>query len=322
MSRVVGLLLAALAAGWLALTASIALAQSTGTEADTGAETGSELPADRVLPAPESDTVTDFARILPAAEEARIVASLQAIRDETGVQMVVVTMPDLALYGGRGMRLDAYAKALFNAWGVGGADRNDGILMLVDTGAREVRIALGAGYDAVYDGRAARVLTTAVLPEFREDRLVQGIEAGIASSRDRLIAPFLAGLPVSVTDGFETEQNLSGPALALTGIIAALAGIIGLAMRGVRKRKTCPKCGAQTLNRTQEVIEPATRLSSGTGIEHLHCTSCGYVDRQSYTIRKGRDGRDRLGGSRGRSGGRSGGFGGGRSSGGGASGKW
>jgi uncharacterized protein len=314
MPRVLGLLLAAVLAGALAVAGSLALAQDAGTE-DTGS-------AGRVLPSPESDTVTDFARILPAEDEARIVASLQAIRAETGVQMVVVTMPDLALYGGRGMRLDAYAKALFNAWGVGGAERNDGILMLVDTGSREVRIALGAGYDAVYDGRAARVLTTAVLPEFREGRLVEGIEAGIVSSRERLIAPFLAGLPVSVTDGFEAEQNLSGPALALTGIIAGVAGIIGLAMRGVRKRKTCPKCGAQTLNRTQEVIEPATRASSGTGIEHLHCTSCGYVDRLSYTIRKGRSGRDRIGGGPGRSGGRSGGFGGGRSSGGGASGKW
>lgn len=279
--------------------------------------------AAQTLPQPLSDTVSDFAQVLDPTEEGRIARALQQVRDETGVQMVVVTMRSITLYGGTSMRLDAYAKALFNAWGVGEADRNDGILMLVATDDREVRIALGSGYDAVYDGRAARVLSTAVLPEFRAGRLAGGIEAGIASTRERLIAPFLAGQPVTLTDGFE-EEGSGSSGLPIAG---GIGGIIALAAYGIwssaRSRRTCPKCGQQTLTRTREVISPAGMFSSGSGLEHLTCTSCGFNDRRSYTIRPtstGSSRRSSFGG--GSSGGSSGGFGGGRSSGGGASGKW
>lgn len=283
----------------------------------------------QTLPEPRSDTVSDFAAVLDATEEGRIERALQQMRDETGVQMVVVTMPSLDVYGGAGQRLDAYAKALFNAWGVGGADRNDGILMLVVTEAREVRIALGSGYDAVYDGRAARVLSTAVLPEFREGRLAGGIEAGIASARDRLVAPFLAGQPVTLAEGFEPEGRGQGSSsLPWVGGIGGIGGLLAFGIwRSSRARRTCPSCGAQTLNRTNEVISAPGFFTSGTGMEHLTCTSCGFNDRKTYSIRSTSRSRDddddssfggrSSGGSR-----SSGGFGGGRSSGGGASGKW
>ena len=275
---------------------------------------------ERALPDPLSDTVSDFAEVLDATEEGRIQRLLEATRADTGVQVVVVTLPTIEAYGGTGIRLDAYAKALFNQWGIGEAERNDGILMLVATEAREVRIALGAGYDAVYDGRAARVLSTAVLPEFREGRIAGGIEAGITSARDRLITPFLEGRPVTLTEGFPQEPS---PALPWLAGIGGLGGLIGFGLwRNARSRRTCPNCGALTLERVNEVIEPATSFSSGTGLQHLTCNSCGFVDRRSYTISASRS-RDRDGPSgRGGGSGSSSGFGGGRSSGGGASGKW
>ena len=280
----------------------------------------------QVLPAPESGTVSDFARILPAEDEARIAALLTGLQEETGVQMVIVTMPSIVLYGGGGMRLDSYARALFDAWGIGGADRDDGILMLIATDDREARIALGAGYDAVYDGRAARVLSTAVLPAFREGRLIAGIEAGILASRDRLVAPFLAGQPVGLTDGFVPERDYNN--LAPIAGVAGVGGLFALLIwRGARSRKRCPKCGELALTRLREVIDPPTTGATGTGIEHMTCSNCGYVDRRFFTVgrmRGGRNGRwSRSEDPEGRSSARDdGGFGGGQSSGGGASGKW
>lgn len=273
------------------------------------------------LPEPLSDTVSDFADVLDATEEGRIARLLQQMRDETGVHMVVATMGDIADHGGAGMRLDAYGKALFNAWGVGDAERNDGLLLLVVTEAREARIALGTGYDAVYDGRAARVLSTAVLPEFREGRLAAGIEAGVVASRDRLVVPFLEGRPVTVTEGFRepvAERDLSW--------LLGLGGVGGIAAFGfwrMRAKRRCPSCGKDMLDHTHEVIEAPTSLTSGTGMHHMTCRSCGFNDRTTYSIRHGLGLRSPGGFRRGSGGsGRSGGFGGGRSSGGGASGKW
>lgn len=275
---------------------------------------------------PQSDTVSDFADVLDATEEGRISRLLGELRTSTGVQMVVVTVAGIDGQGGTGTGIETFAKELFNAWGVGGGDRNDGILLLVDTSAREARIALGAGYDPVYDGRAARVLSTALLPELREGRIAGGIEAGVLSARDRLVTPFLAGQPVSVTDGFPTEGGGSNGLTALFGFgaVAALAGF-GI-WRSRRTKRTCPNCGALTLERNNEIIDPPTRTETGLGMEHLTCSACGFTNRKSYPIRyasrEARDARsyDRTPG--GAAGGGKGGFGGGKSSGGGATGKW
>jgi uncharacterized protein len=273
------------------------------------------------LPQPLSDTLSDFADVLDATEEGRITRLLADTRAETGVQVVVVTLPGL---GDTGLGIEAYGKALFNAWGVGGAERNDGIMLLLDTNAREARIALGAGYDPVYDGRAARVLSTAVLPPLRDGQIAGGIEAGIVSARDRLIAPFLAGQPVSVTDGFPAESGTDWSSIAG---FAAVAGVAGLGFwRNRKTRLTCPNCGAKTLERSREIIDRPTQTETGLGMQHLTCSACGFTDRKSYPVsytsteaRRDRADSDKRGGGGGSSGS---GYGGGRSSGGGATGKW
>ncbi|OYW58387.1 MAG: hypothetical protein B7Z10_08175 [Rhodobacterales bacterium 32-66-7] len=272
----------------------------------------------QVLPSPEGDRVSDFARVLDPADEAALVQSLATLQDETGVEMVVVTLPRLELYGGAGLRLDDYATALFNAWGIGDSDRNDGILMLVVTDAREVRIALGSGYDPIYDGRAARVLTSAVLPEFREGRLVEGIAAGVTSARQNLVLPFIEGRDVDLNDGFVEAEPPTGN-WVIYGAGGLMALIIFAIRRSRRKRRTCPRCAELTLNRTYEVIEQPTRTATGTGIMHMTCTSCGFIDRKSYVIGVVSDSetphQSQMGSG-------SGGDSGGSSSGGGASGKW
>ncbi len=273
----------------------------------------------QTMPEPLTDTVSDFAEVLPSEEETRLAADLTRIRAETGVHMVVVTMDRIDSYGGAGQRVEDFAKVLFNAWGVGDATRDDGILLLVAVDDRAIRIALGSGYDAVYDGRAARVIDTAILPAFREGRIPEGIAAGVQSARDRLIAPHIAGTPVTVAEGFP-EPASSAPLWA--GGLAAAAAALVFGGRAIwRSRRRCPKCGELTLKRHNEVLTAATRISSGNGIRHMNCESCGHTERQAYQIpaTSGRD-RDRHNGGGGGSSG--GGFGGGSSSGGGATGRW
>ncbi len=280
------------------------------------------------LPQPLTDTVSDFAEILTPAAEADIAGLIQRIRDETGVQIAVATMERIADYGGGSGTITGYARSLFNAWGIGAAGRNDGILILVAIEDREARIALGSAYDAVYDGRAQRVIDTAMLPEFREDRFAKGILDGVQSTRERLVEPFISGNPVTVEEGF--AQDDTGTYLGLGAAAAAAAGLFGL--RSYRNgRRRCPKCRNLTLKRVRDIAKEPTADSEGTGIEHLTCTSCGHTERHPFIIPVRREsgrfsgrgpGGSSGGSSGGGAGGSSGGFGGGRSSGGGATGKW
>jgi uncharacterized protein len=262
------------------------------------------------LPDPLSDTVSDFADVIPADAEDQIATELRRHRAETGVQMVVVTM--VAKQGARpDERLESYAKRLFNAWGVGDKARNNGVMILLVTGDRAVRIATGSAYDRVYDGFAQRVIDTVMVPAFRDGRLADGLQAGVAQSRRQIIDRFVAaGRP---TKGATPSSNVDvAPILVGSLVIFGVPGLAGWAFW--RQRKRCPACGKPGISRQHETIRSATKESSGEGKEIRNCRYCNHREISVYAIEHESHDRSRF---------RSGsGFGGGRSSGGGATGRW
>lgn len=144
-------------------------------------------------PARSDPHVIDLAETLPEAEEARLRAELAALKAETGVAMAVLTLRSRADYDGTST-LPEFASDVFNAWGVGDAARNDGILLLVATGDGEVRIALGAGYDQGYDVLAEEIAARHLAPELSEGAAAPGIVAGSREVMARIARPHAARL--------------------------------------------------------------------------------------------------------------------------------
>ena len=263
------------------------------------------------LPDPISDSLSDYAGLLTPAEAARITQTLQRGRAETGVQVALVIMERLSDHGGAGQRIEDYAKSLFNAWGIGDASRNAGILILVARTDREMRIALGAGYDVMWDNAAQRVIDRDMLPAFGDDRYGDGIEAGIAATFAQIARPHRAGDPAPPAPAADYGQMIAIVMAVLWG-----AGLFAMTFRdrlsGVAlKLRPCPTCGARALTRDRTVLTPATSIGAGSASDRIFCTSCQYERITVVPIAQTRD-----------AGPSDSGFGGGSSSGGGATGKW
>ena len=129
------------------------------------------------LPQWQSTMVNDFAGLLTPEDAAGIDRMLADLRDQTGVEGTVVTLPDRARYGGKD-GLEPFATRLFNHWGVGDAQRNNGFMLLVLTADREARIELGRGYQNDADIIAQDITRRTLLPAFRDGRMSQGIRDG------------------------------------------------------------------------------------------------------------------------------------------------
>ncbi len=279
----------------------------------------------QTYPDPLSDTVSDYAALLPPEDEARISSALQAAREETGVHIVLVTIASQWDYGGTG-RLADFATGWFNTWGIGDATRNDGILILVSRGDREMRIALGEAYDVIWDGRAQRVIDTAMLPAFRSEDYVKGLEEGALLAIDQLARPFVAKTPVTEDSGFPQPSLMEryggwGFGALFIGFFAWM--IFGEKIRKVAARyERCAECGKRNMRTLREVTVAATQDTGGQGLIRRRCNSCKHSYTKSFTtLSLGEESRRKS--KRSKSGGRSSsGFGGGRSGGGGASGKW
>lgn len=134
-----------------------------------------EGPADTPPALELTGRVVDAAAILSPEFELQMKARLGRLEEETLVQLVVATTPDL---GGR--EIDAYSFDLANAWALGDAQPNDGLLLLVAPNERRVRIEVGLGLEAsVRDEDAAAIIQNDILPHFRDGQFERGIDAGV-----------------------------------------------------------------------------------------------------------------------------------------------
>lgn len=93
----------------------------------------------------DSFYVADYANVLKASTEQRICDYNGALEQQcSGAQIVVVTVDYLD-----GMYCDDYAYELFNTWGVGSAQYNNGMLLLLAVQENKAWLAYGLGLNSV-----------------------------------------------------------------------------------------------------------------------------------------------------------------------------
>lgn len=116
--------------------------------------------------------VTDFTGTLSADEVASLEQKLVAYNDSTSTQIAIVLMRSTGEY-----EIADYSQRLAQAWGIGGADNNNGILILAAMEDRNVFIATGYGMEgAVPDALAKRIVTNLILPNFKMEAYYQGLD--------------------------------------------------------------------------------------------------------------------------------------------------
>jgi uncharacterized protein len=91
--------------------------------------------------------------------------------------MVVVTVQSL---GGRDVA--AFTKELGNNWGIGRAEQNDGIILLVAPKERKARIEVGLGLEQTLpNALCQQIMDAKIIPHFRSGDYAGGITAGVTA---------------------------------------------------------------------------------------------------------------------------------------------
>lgn len=147
-----------------------------------GGETQTDEPALEL-----TGRVVDAAEILSPEFETALTERLARLEQETLVQLVVATTPSL-----QGHEIEEYSFKLANAWGIGDAERNDGLLILVAPNERRVRIEVGRGLEqAVKDEEAFLIIKDSITPHFRTGDYESGVSAGVDGLVSEVSSPEL-----------------------------------------------------------------------------------------------------------------------------------
>lgn len=121
--------------------------------------------------------VHDYAGWLSSGDKQSLEMKLRRYWDSTSTQIVVMIRPDIGDYDKAG-----YAFELGNRWGIGRADKDNGIVMLIKTEQPERGIFIATGYGtegALPDILAGRIIRETMSPYFRQNQYAQGINAGV-----------------------------------------------------------------------------------------------------------------------------------------------
>ncbi len=170
--------------------------------------------------------VVDTAEILGSDARARVTEHLRAHEERSGDQIAVLTIPSL-----EGESVEDFAQRVFEAWRLGQADRDNGVLMVVAAADRRMRIQVGYGLEpTLTDLAAGRIIRNVITPPFREGDYDAGVEAGV----DAIVAVLEGqGAPAEapVAESHHANFHMEGPDLSVMERIlfgAFIFGIIGL----------------------------------------------------------------------------------------------
>jgi uncharacterized protein len=295
-----------------------------------------------------SSYINDFVGMLDSSWKDKAEELAQKVENETTSQIAVAIVPTL-----QGISQEEYAVKLFEKWGIGKADKDNGVLILISNegvvGSRPLRIEVGYGLEGTITDLEAGRITDFMKPRLKSN-FSTGVYDGVVAIANQIYAekgmalvPYADGSTPDTnaaaleSDFVEAETTAQGgflnsidkifsnpcvycciPVFFLILIISTIVNIF--------KRK-CPRCKKIKLKIKNTTIKEATYTASGLMLVERTCSYCGFHDEKNQVIPKktkssGAGGFFVGGGGGSSGGGGFGGFGGGSSGGGGASGGW
>ena len=169
--------------------------------------------------------VVDQASILNSATIDAITSQLAALESSTGIQVVVVTLPDL-----KGTVIEDWGLALGRGWGIGQAGKNNGLLLIVAPNDREVRIEVGYGLEGrIPDATANSIIQQEIIPDFKRGDMNRGVRAGVDAILKALGGSYQPTKPLPVKSSAESFWQVA-PKLGVFVLIFA-AIVFGNARR-------------------------------------------------------------------------------------------
>lgn len=171
-----------------------------------------------------SGPVVDDAGILNSDQSRELSAVLKAVRERGGPQISVVTVRSLG-----GESVEGASLKIAEAWKLGSAKQDDGVVFLIAIEDRKLRIEVGQGLEGVLtDLDSKRIISDQVTPFFRAGRPSDGVVSGVRGILGKVAPDELKSLsenPPPVARSKRTrDRGLPWPVMLGLFVLFALFG--------------------------------------------------------------------------------------------------
>lgn len=120
--------------------------------------------------------VNDFENILTAEQIDTLSNIINNHKKLTTNQIAIVTIDSITPY----ITLFDYTLNLFNTWGIGTKDEDNGVAVVFGSKIREIRIMVGLGLESkLTDADAKEIIDKIIIPEFKNGNYYNGLKRGL-----------------------------------------------------------------------------------------------------------------------------------------------
>ena len=182
-----------------------------------------------------SAPVVDDADVIDNAVEKSLDSRLEQFRATVGPQIAVLVVNSTG-----NKTIEDYGIDIARDWGIGDAQRDDGVLLLIAIDDRKLRIETGSGIEGdLTDVEAGRIIDSVVVPELRNDNPTAAVVAGVDALTTELSGQsydYPVDEPVAGTGTAATgEVGIAGALFGFFVILMFGLGVIGTMVRGRRR---------------------------------------------------------------------------------------
>ncbi len=158
-----------------------------------------------IPPKPEKQTsVYDYVNLLNAIEKSQLEQKLIRYADSTSTQIVTVIISST-----EGENINYLGAQWGQKWGIGQADEDNGILILLARDDRRIAINTGYGVEEfLTDLMSKRIIEQVIIPEFKQGDYYGGLDAGADAIFQVLNGEFKEDRTFSNNEGFPFRSLL------------------------------------------------------------------------------------------------------------------
>jgi len=162
--------------------------------------------------------VNDFTGVLTSDQKLALESKLVQFNDSTSTQIVVVIVPNIGDF-----EIADYGVKLGRAWGVGGKEFSNGVVLLISKDDRKLNISTGYGVEgALPDVTCKHIIEELIVPNFKGNDYYRGIEEGT----DAIIKATKGEYKVDAKYSKQKQLGPIGKIIVLIFIIFLIVGTI------------------------------------------------------------------------------------------------
>lgn len=150
-----------------------------------------------------SKYLNDYAEVVDSSYKQEIIKLGNELEEKTGAQAIVVTLDTL-----QNIPIEEYANGLFREWGIGQANKDNGLLIVLVIKDKQWRVEVGRGLE----GAIPDVLTNRIMVElgknyFEQEDYGQGLASVYSQFCDEIAKEYNVSLTYSLHTNLPTSQN-------------------------------------------------------------------------------------------------------------------